>query len=262
MSKVIKAAQLRVLVTDDSDVIIPSNNSEPQLQKKEYHGTVLEATNLIQEAREEANSIRQQAEQEAAEILENAKAQAEALLAEANEELETITLQAKEQGWTQGFDEGLAEGSARGLAEAELKAKELLENLDRLVKGAVQQRTNALAQLEHDFLKMSVIIAEKIIRKKLSEGDISWLEPTIQECMANLSLADRVTIRLHPKAYEAMLEAGIKFNDFRTNITWEPDEAVEFGGCIFETEAGRIDACLETRLNSVKNALEEAVYHG
>ena len=145
-----------------------------------------------------------------------------------------------------------------GSAEAELKTKELLENLDRLVKGAVQQRTNALAQLEHDFLKMSVIIAEKIIRKKLSEGDISWLEPTIQECMANLSLADRVTIRLHPKAYEAMLEAGIKFNDFRTNITWEPDEAVEFGGCILK-QAGRIDACLETRLNSV-NALEEAVY--
>lgn len=256
MSRIIKAAQLQVLVTSSQDIIFsPESQPDQTIPAQHSEGTILEATKLLDEAKAEAQKIVSEAKNNAEVITESAKASALQLTVDAESTVEKTMLQAKEQGW----DAGYAEGAQSARTEVIEQTREMLAKLEEIIVTANEMRNRTLALQEHDFLKLSTILAEKLIKREIS-CDTQWLVLTIIEGLKKLSDAEKVTIRVCPSDYQVLRE----YEDFSTvftgRISWQSDQNLNPGDCIFETEFGAIDASLERRLEKIEVELEAQIY--
>jgi flagellar biosynthesis/type III secretory pathway protein FliH len=117
-----------------------------------------------------------------------------------------------------------------------------------------------LAALEDDFLKLSLLLADKIVRKVVEE-DISWLEPIIREALTALGQVDDILVRLHPNDYAVISgNPDLMTIATRTRIRFDSDVTIAQGGCLIESENGLIDARLEKRLGKIGKQLLEVLY--
>lgn len=253
MSKIIKAAELKVLVTDDTAAIIrpvidpESTMSEPEkvLDSEAREGTILEASDLISQAKAKAEEIRQEAEEEV-----------EALWAKTKTELEELRNQAQQEGFEAGYGAGYQEGSER----ADKETARLLHLLEETLTSAAAQRAAALARLEQDFLKLSIILAEKIVKRTIVH-DPTWLKPVIEEAYSKLGTVTECVIRLSPDDYQVIQDQDIRVGGAGVErLVFQPDANLSPGDCVIETDSGTIDASLEKRLGKAAQYLMEVVY--
>lgn len=248
MSRIIKAADLKVLVVNESQTVIPaipkSSNSLPS--KNSSGGTILDASNLLEDA-----------QRKAAEIVAQASEQAELQRQQLEDELEKVRLQAKESGFAVGYEEGLVEGHNKALQDA----GELLGLLKAVVDEGVKLRASNLAALEDDFLKLSLLLADKIVRKTV-ENDIAWLKPLLRDALVSLGQVDEVVVFLGSIDYSLLQDYGEDLQlETRTKLVFDQDSSITQGGCLIESESGLIDARLESRLGKLAHHLLEVLYY-
>jgi flagellar assembly protein FliH len=197
------------------------------------------------------------ARRKAEEIVKAAEERAQGRREEVEEELESLRLKTKEEAYAQGYQEGLVDGEEKALQQA----KDLLDLLRTTVDEGVRLRANGLAALEEDFLKLSLLLADKLVRKTI-EDDISWLGPIIRDALYSLGTVSEIVVFVSPMDYsliqerEGSLQAGL-----RTKIVFQTDPALNQGGCLIESENGLIDARLEQRLGKLGRSLMEVLYY-
>ncbi len=244
MSRIIKAADLKVLVTDDTDTVIPAISVEGN-SPSPSGGTILDGSNLIGDAKRQAEDIVRQAEEEA-----------QLRLYKVEEELETLRLKTKEEGYAQGYEEGLVDGQEKALQEAQ----GLLELFQNTVEEGVRLRASGLAALEEDVLKLSLLLADKIVRKTIAD-DISWLEPMINDALQSLGTVHEIVVYVNPIDYSLIKEQEDRLHvTTRTKVIFQQDPGLSQGGCLIESENGLIDARLEQRLGKLGKSLMEVLY--
>src|SRR5690606_1789349 len=125
---------------------------------------------------------------------------------------------------------------------------------------AVRLRAANLQTLEDDFLKLSVFLADKIIRKEV-ETDISWLQPILKEALEALGTVERAVVLLNPVDYALLQNHEQDLNlSSRAQLTFEQDPSISQGGCLIESDTGLIDARLERRLGKLAHHLLEVLY--
>jgi len=259
LSKIIKAAQLQVLVTSPKTTIFRSEQTS-ELQPKDQvimnssiksEETILKATQLIEEANAKAADIIRQAQEQAMELVQSAQQKK----AEIEEMIDHMIQLARDEGYQAGYQDGLNQGTE----EVRNRCQQLLTTLEAVVDAAVAARSSALNRLEEDFLKLGIYIAEKLIKREINQ-DPAWLLPTIRAALEQLATHDWVTIRVNPSNYHILSEMG-NFTDIYTGkLHWESDPSLGPHDCLIENEFGAIDASLEHRFAKLKNALEEQIY--
>ncbi len=224
-----------------SDASSPEN--EPAIQLP----SILKATDLAESGRGESihalfseeqaprmikrrvwRSIRQvhdalsEADAEAKRIVEEAEANAAAIREEAREE---------------GFQEGLRE-------------------LTRALAAARDEYTRVMEESEEDMLELAVRMAERIVRRRIELDPATSAEIT-RGCLELVRDRQQITVFANPEdipTLEQWRESLVEVVEARL-IHFEPDPGVGRGGCMIETEAGRVDARLEVQLESFKRAL-------
>ncbi len=171
----------------------------------------------------------------ARDILSAAQAEAQRVRSEAEAERERVRAAAIEAG----RQEGLAQ-------------------MTRLVALAAEERDRFLEASERELLRLSVYVAEKILRREVARDT-----PVVLIAAGALEEARQrrvVLLRFHPddantlRAAERRLAAILRR---APAIGFREDPAVSRGGVVIETEAGTIDAQLETQLEALRSALEE-----
>lgn len=245
MSRIIKAADLKVLIPNESQTVIPAPILEKEKSENSEKNTLLESATLVQDAQRKATEILQVAEERGKSILQSAE-----------EELEIVRLHAKEKGFEEGYQEGLAQGKETAIQEA----KNLLSLLESTVEEATNLRATGLESLEDDFLKLSLLLADKIVKKQVNE-DISWLEPIIRDALGALGSVDKIIVRVNPEDFELINEnRSVLGLNSRVKIEFDEDLSIRQGGCLIESEKGLIDARLEKRLGKLATHLMEVLY--
>lgn len=175
---------------------------------------------------------------EAAEIIERAQAEAAAIAQAA-------------------YDEGLQ----RGMEEGERRFRESIrESVDVLRSAAsqVDQSHKAfLDQLEPELIRLATSIASKIIERESSvSGDL--IQRTVRAALEKLVDEEQVVIRVNPndletlRAYRAELIQEFE-NIARIDVV--PDETIDAGGCIAQSDTVRIDGRLASQLEKILNEL-------
>ena len=177
---------------------------------------------------------------EASRIVEEARREASRI----KDEAEDVLVAAKERA-AQEVKRGYAEGEAKGLAQVTEKLMEL-----------ARLREEFFANAEPDVMKLVLTIAEKVIGRLVTENP-EGIKSVVRQALER-SLGDRITVRLNPDDYRAIVEEDQAFRaviDRTKRLSFREDGSISKGGCVLETEVGTIDAQLETQLEAIKKAL-------
>lgn len=169
------------------------------------------------------------------------------------------------------FKKQLEDYYAHGYREAQEKTRRDVEReyTDKLVRKyeevykILQQFDESFIDYEKAFEKLVVEtafeVAKKIVQREISNETI--INENVRIAINKIMGANEVRLKLNPSDVEQMTEAsknlihGSSFN----KIKIEPDERIEQGGCLIETEIGSVDARISTQLSEMQKQLEDSL---
>jgi flagellar biosynthesis/type III secretory pathway protein FliH len=173
---------------------------------------------------------------EAARVLEAVRQEAREILAAA--------AQARQEAVESGFREGFEQGATQWVEALRIARERVAE---------------AAQHAGPEIVRLALRVAEKILRQRI-EADPDSIVPMVDEAL-RVFLAQnhsRMILRVNP-ADESLLGAHrqrwLERNPAIGDLAIVPDEAVGRGGCRLETEAGTVDATLETQLEVIQRHL-------
>lgn len=213
--------------------------------------------------REEADKILQETEQMVMDILEKARNEANHIITEAMEEAQDAKTQSLAEIETlrqNALDTGYREGWENAQQENDAERKRGIDESQRLIDEAVQERAAIITSSEEIIIRLSMAVAEKIIEKEIEQNPdiIINLVKNIIELMSD---AESIKVLVNPVDYEILVKNHLKITapgQGVAGIEFHGDDRITQGGCIVETELGAIDGQLETRTDNLQNALIEA----
>lgn len=229
MAKLIK----RDGATEDTQV-----GDVPQTPGQGRRGMVIDRDTF--EAKSDAQQIRERAEAQASQLLTEARDEAEAVKTKAEEEAKTILAEAKEAGLKLGREEGL-----EALMEATLRANADTEALQETLVPQIKT--------------LAVAIARRVIGRELE------FHPEAVVAIVKQALGDKarqrreITLRVHPDDAQMLKDSRAELLEMLSRckeISIREDADIAPHGVIIETEAGIIDAQLETQLGVLERLLQ------
>lgn len=171
------------------------------------------------------------------------KSEAQKIVDQAQSEADGIRAEAREEGRREGRD------------EASARIEEALATLN----AAVKERKKIIRDAEGEILRLSLKIAEQIIRSEVSlHRDVSL--NIVSEAIGRVSDREQIIVRAsredaeYLKRYKDRL-AGML--DGVKSFSIIEDTNVEPGGCIIETNLGFVDARISTKLKAIGEALQK-----
>ncbi len=192
------------------------------------------------EARADAQGIRERAAAQAEEILEKAQAQSQELLAQAQKEGEGIKSRAEAEGYADGQRTGTAQ-----LAE--------------VVAGLGLRAHQSEAQLVPQLATLALHVARKILGRELEFHPEAVTELVRRALDEKARQRTSITLRVHPEDAEQIRASRPQLLEVLSRakeLAIREDPTVQRYGVIIDTDAGSIDAQLDTQL-----AVFERVLH-
>jgi len=200
-------------------------------------------TEIVEDAKRKSKDIIKNAQHEASVILEQA-------LAKASAETERIKTEATREGYQQGYSAALGKAAAEA-RNIRGQARKVLEQTEKV-------RTDQINQLKDEILNLSLEIAEKFIQRQLELQPNTVLDIS-REAIQLVSNRQLVVLWVHPDELE------ICSNNQDSLMTALPpkaklqimtDDSIKKGGCIIETDFGRVDATVTARWENLLAVLK------
>jgi flagellar assembly protein FliH len=167
---------------------------------------------------------------------------------------EAIARVAREQSEARGYEAGMAKAKTEMDGRiADLDAR--VKRLDLLLNFMSHPLQELDAEVEKSLLQLTLSIGKQLARREL-RIDPAQVIAIIRESLQELPTAARdVRVHLHPDDASIVRERLTAPSNERAWTIVE-DPAMSRGGCVVKTETSRIDARLESRINTViANAL-------
>ena len=212
----------------------------PEIFEEDIDKTIEDNIELVKEVEEKV--IKSKTEK----ILKDAEEKVREMKEKAQVEIESQKKASREEGFNAGKEEG-----QNSVAE---KMKEALG----LINGAVKEKNKIISEAKSEILKLSLKIAEQIIRSEISLNQGICMN-IVTEAIGKITDRDNVIIKVNrvdldyvKKNRDRLLEIidGVK------NLNIHEDTSVEPGGCIVETDLGYVDGRISTKLESISLALD------
>lgn len=186
-------------------------------------------------------------------ILKKANSAAEEIIEKALQESFAIQEKAKKEGHDEGFKAGFSEG----LSQFKQATKKSLSNIGKIVNETVNQKNKIIAEAEEDILKLTFAIVSKIIKAELSVSKEIVLN-SARKALQKVISDSKIKLKVSPHDYETLRE-HIDDIASKTGVTSVidivPDSNITAGGCLLETDSGRIDAQIEVQLDEIEKSL-------
>lgn len=217
--------------------------------RQKYAG---QARGLVARAESEAAELRAKAEATAERIVETARVDSDAARAAAHAEVDAIREKARDEGWDAGF--------GKGLEEARVGTRATLDRLDGVVGEAKRLRREALVSAEEGGIQV-VMAALRVLLRRSGEEDRDLVARLLSEAARTVSATEKITIRVAPidlSSAEAFRPTLLTMIEGLRECRVVADPTVSAGGCLIDTEFGRVDARLETRLAEIERTLRRA----
>lgn len=224
-------------------------NLELEEEKKKYQ----ELNNQLKEKQIELENKIKEIENKKSEIINQANLQAQEIINKAIKEAQTKAQQILEQAYNQGYSQGYNEIKDKLEKEYQQKIEELLNE----IKNILNLKENLVKEMEKDIVELAIKVAEKVINKKIEE-EPELVSNYLMELLPKIEQAKNITIWINPNEIEYVKISKEKFKNLVEdveNINIAPDSRIEKGGCIIETNFGKIDARISTKLEVLKEII-------
>lgn len=259
-SKVFKSSNLSLV--DEVKVItqppIPIHLKEDEGNSDSVHKEVEipEIRQLLQEAQVQAQAIIDKAEKNAYLLEAAAQDKINQMWDENKKKLETMSLEAKQEGFTEGFVNGKQEAVSQ--IQQEYQGK--LEQVQHLLQQAYEQKEVIISEAEPFLLELSFAIASQIIRQELECYPNKFVE-LIKQHILRFKEKEFITVCVHPDDFDFIQSERahlVAVVNGETEIKIIPDHSVTPKGCIIRTAYGSVDARIDTQIEEIKKVILEA----
>lgn len=161
------------------------------------------------------------------------------------------------ENYTKGFEEGYLKAKKELESEYNNKLIKKTEEYYEILSNFEEKLNIYEKTFDEVIAKLSLKIAEKVIRSEVANRNV--VEEIIKEAAKKIIGANDVIIKINPKDYELITENGNDkiLNKSFNKIKFEPNEAIEIGGCIIESAIGNVDAQISTQLIEIEKRLKE-----
>lgn len=196
--------------------------------------------------------------------LERVRAEANAIIAKARQEAAALKVEAANQQ-AQAVEQGKKAAMQAAMQAAEQAIKTKIDQQLQSIIPAMEQAVNAILEArlawqrhwEQQGLPLAIAIAERIIRRELSQRPEIQLD-LIREALELAAGSPRLTLRLNPADHEALGERVTTLTQQlarvgETRVVADP--SISLGGCRVESEYGAIDQQLEVQLARIAEEL-------
>jgi flagellar assembly protein FliH len=212
--------------------------------------------------------LRQEAEgiyNQASEAYENALRKSEEILLKAREDAEKICVEARENGYRDGYDAGLLDGRENAYedhkTELDLKLEEFQSTMKTSIESVTQEKDRLLEKYIDDLKKITMTIAEKVIQTSLkSSGEI--IKRMIVTAAGKLKKTQWVKIYVSQKDAGMMIQGDVgllnELSHISGNIKIISMDHAEDGTCIIELPEEIIDVSVNTQIENIKGILNNA----
>ncbi len=151
------------------------------------------------------------------------------------------------------YQRGFREGEAAAAQTAGARLQPVLDRLGQTIQDLGGYRARLRREAEADLVRLAVEIARRILRRELSV-DPEALLGVVKAGLERMAARESCRLRLHPGQVDVVrryLAGG------GHNIEVAADPGLEPGAAIFESEAGTIDAGIETQLSEIERGLAD-----
>ncbi|MCD8213214.1 MAG: flagellar assembly protein FliH [Campylobacter sp.] len=152
------------------------------------------------------------------------------------------------------------DGKKEGLAIADATYEAQIKELEARFTSSVQKLADKydefekfLQKSEDELGQAAISIAKEIVSKEISANSSVIAHGIASALVRDLGDLKNIQIKVNPSDYE-YLAAGFSKNE---HIKVDADDAISKGGVIIISEAGNVDATIETRLDKLKALVGE-----
>lgn len=196
-----------------------------------------------------------QAQQAAADLLDKAREMQDTLLAQAVQDAEVRKQQGYEEGYQQGYEDGMAAAATEGNRLVEQRLEQALD----VVAATQETRKRLLTAIGQGLSQVVMQAVEILLHRELTIASAN-VESMVTHLLQQVRDATRVEVHVCPGDYPAAVAAYPSWQSAKLG-TWEvavvPDPKVSVGGCQVFSEAGRLDATMETQLERMQEILNQ-----
>lgn len=159
-------------------------------------------------------------------------------------ELERIKVQAREEGYKEGYARGEVEGRNTWLKRT--------ERVETLLLALGETREQLFRHIREDLVKIMTLVPRKILRQALQLNP-QMIGAMVGSILEELPRQERVVVKVCPEDLRMLEEA---LPDIRrrlggyTQVELEPSSQVGPGGAQLVTEGGRVDATIDRQLET------------
>lgn len=219
---------------------------ELEEEKKKYEKINQELQEKIKEYQEKEKKLQELEEK----IILEAKSKGEQLVQELISEAQNKAQEILKKAFEEGFQQGINQAYQQVQQEYHRKIQELQEEINKVINI----RKNLFKEMEKEFIDFVFLVAEKVINKKVQE-EPNVVISSLKELLTKVERSKTLTIWVNPQELEEVRnhkqQLTYMLEDVE-NINIIPDERIEIGGCIIETNFGKIDSRISTKLEVLK----------
>lgn len=245
-----EAEEFKTQWEEEKTQMIAIAKDEAEAIKKEAEETGFRSAQVtIDDAQLQANSITDEANATLAE----AKAEAERLVAEAKIEVEKIKTDAHNAGYTAGREEGYTEGRE--------EVERLVGRVHKILNATIDKRREIIMEAENQMVELVLLIAKKVV-KVISENQKNVVINNVVQALRKMKSRGEVAIHVNLEDLKLTTD---HINDFMemiesvSAITVLEDSTIEKGGCLIETNLGRIDARISSQLREIEDKIKTLI---
>lgn len=155
----------------------------------------------------------------------------------------------------QRFEAGLAQGRNEGATDV-TRALELLQSYGNMLQA---EKRELAAKAEQMALELAFTLARKIVGDELQARPAAVAD-IAKNAIKQVLDCDQIRLRIHPDDLEHLrsIQGDLEgMLSSKAPLEIRPDQSVERGGCLIETERGNLDARISSQLETLRAGLKE-----
>ncbi|MBT6843325.1 MAG: hypothetical protein HOA17_05945 [Candidatus Melainabacteria bacterium] len=266
----VRAIEIELPETHDEQS--PSSNGNgfnPVIERNAEALTQERVTELLAIQKKDIEDRRAAALEQINQELETARIEAETILSEANQEAERqgegIRLEYKKLEKARIEQESIiAKARDDAFDEAMSKADTYIAELMEILASFQDLKTATLNEAKTEIAALALNVVKQILGAE-ARFNTQLLADQVEQAVAKVATTGGLmTISLNPadEAKSEYLGSMLsKVIDSNVKIHFKPDETVDMGSCIVETQGGRLDASFASQLELIRVAFERYLGH-
>jgi flagellar biosynthesis/type III secretory pathway protein FliH len=187
----------------------------------------------------------------------------EATLISREEKYKTAIAEALEQGMREGFIKGEEEGRKTAKTSYDEQVRELQKRIASFL-GALETSKKSIYNNAHSILlRLCFELAKNIVHTEITANPHVVLA-VIKKCLSYIADREKIVVRVAKDDLETVSkkkEFWLPISERVDTISIEPDERIEKGGCIIESNSGIADGRLGTQMAEL-HELVDRIWQG